>query len=181
MNTIEERVSVGRQRRRYSEEFEAQTVANCQGPGVSIAAIALHHQLNASLLRRWVEQAEGSCNDPRQEIIGNGRHARDGHMTQAARGDVAYTEQRDIEIVEQLFSARGENASYGRGRNASGCSLEQPHAERLFELLDAAAQCRPRNVERLRCVTEATQLHDGSKRLQIVEVEVDADEPSSAF
>ncbi|WP_246258132.1 IS66-like element accessory protein TnpA [Pararobbsia alpina] len=60
MNTIEEQVLVGRRRRRqYSEAFKAQAVADCQGPGVSIAAIALHHQLNANLLRRWVEQAEG--------------------------------------------------------------------------------------------------------------------------
>ncbi|MEM5300202.1 IS66 family insertion sequence element accessory protein TnpB, partial [Burkholderia sp. JPY481] len=32
-------------------------MAACQGPGVSLAAIALHHKLNANLLRRWVEQA----------------------------------------------------------------------------------------------------------------------------
>ncbi|KWF84906.1 transposase [Burkholderia diffusa] len=60
MNTIEEQVPSGRRRRRrYSHEFKAQVIAACQGPGVSIAAIALHHQLNANLLRRWVEQAEG--------------------------------------------------------------------------------------------------------------------------
>ncbi|MFM0351693.1 IS66-like element accessory protein TnpA [Paraburkholderia sp. RL17-347-BIC-D] len=61
MNTIEEEVPLGRRRRRrYSVEFKAQVVAACQGPGVSLAAIALHHQLNANLLRRWVEQAEGN-------------------------------------------------------------------------------------------------------------------------
>jgi transposase len=60
VNTIEEQVPVGRRRRRqYSKEFKARAVADCQGPGVSIAAIALHHQLNANLLRRWVEQSEG--------------------------------------------------------------------------------------------------------------------------
>ncbi|WP_341809914.1 IS66-like element accessory protein TnpA [Paraburkholderia phenoliruptrix] len=59
MNTIEEAVVPGRRRRRrYSVEFKAQVVAACQGPGVSLAAIALHHKLNANLLRRWVEQAE---------------------------------------------------------------------------------------------------------------------------
>ena len=62
MNTIEEEAPVGRRRRRrYSVEFKAQVVAACQGPGVSLAAIALHHKLNANLLRRWVEQAEGSA------------------------------------------------------------------------------------------------------------------------
>jgi transposase len=59
VNTIEEEAPLGRRRRRrYSVEFKAQVVAACQGPGVSLAAIALHHKLNANLLRRWVEQAE---------------------------------------------------------------------------------------------------------------------------
>jgi transposase len=59
VNTIEEEAPLGRRRRRrYSVEFKAEVVAACQGPGVSLAAIALHHTLNANLLRRWVEQAE---------------------------------------------------------------------------------------------------------------------------
>jgi len=58
VNTIQEDAQVGRRRlRRYSREFKAQLVAACQGPGVSIAAIALHHKLNANRLRRWIGQA----------------------------------------------------------------------------------------------------------------------------
>lgn len=34
-------------------------VAACQGIGVSVAAVALEHRLNANLLRRWIDQAEG--------------------------------------------------------------------------------------------------------------------------
>nr|WP_281273136.1 transposase [Trinickia fusca] len=49
-------LSIGR-----SVESKAKVVAACQGAGVSIAAIALRHQLNANLLRRWVEQAEGKA------------------------------------------------------------------------------------------------------------------------
>ncbi|WP_371748173.1 transposase [Cupriavidus sp. AcVe19-6a] len=65
MDTIEEEAPVGRRRRRrYSREFKAQVVAACQGPGVSIAAIALHHKLNANLLRRWVDQADGNVPAP---------------------------------------------------------------------------------------------------------------------
>ena len=48
-----------RRRRQYSAEFKAEVVATCQRPGVSIAAIALMHQVNANLLRRWVGEAEG--------------------------------------------------------------------------------------------------------------------------
>jgi transposase len=33
-------------------------VAACRRPGVSIAAVALEHRLNANLLRRWVVAAE---------------------------------------------------------------------------------------------------------------------------
>ncbi|WP_333997468.1 IS66-like element accessory protein TnpA [Burkholderia gladioli] len=60
MNTIEsEALPERRRRQRYSEEFKAQVVAACQGIGVSVAAVALEHRLNANLLRRWIDQAEG--------------------------------------------------------------------------------------------------------------------------
>ncbi|MEM5318633.1 transposase [Paraburkholderia sp. JHI869] len=60
MNTIEEVTpSERRRRRRYSEEFKATVVAACHGTGVSVAAVALEHRLNANLLRRWIDQAEG--------------------------------------------------------------------------------------------------------------------------
>ena len=39
-------------------EFKARVVAACCRPGVSIAAVALEHRLNANLLRRWVVAAE---------------------------------------------------------------------------------------------------------------------------
>lgn len=48
-----------RRRRTYSDAFKADAVAACQHPGVSIAAIALARQLNANLLRRWVQEAGG--------------------------------------------------------------------------------------------------------------------------
>jgi transposase len=37
-----------------------ETVGECQQPGVSIAAIALARGVNASLVRRWVKEAEQS-------------------------------------------------------------------------------------------------------------------------
>ena len=60
MRTTESVLIDGRQRRRrHSDEFKAQAVAECARPGVSIAAIALHHGINANLLRRWLVQAGG--------------------------------------------------------------------------------------------------------------------------
>ncbi len=41
-------------RRRYSAEFKREAVLACCEPNVSIARVALHHGLNANLLRRWV-------------------------------------------------------------------------------------------------------------------------------
>jgi transposase len=47
-----------RRRRRHSAEFKAQVVAACRRPGMSMAAVALEHGLNANLLRRWVVAEE---------------------------------------------------------------------------------------------------------------------------
>lgn len=44
----------GRRRRVHSAEFKAQAVLAAQQPGVSMAAVAMVHGINANLLRRWV-------------------------------------------------------------------------------------------------------------------------------
>ena len=50
---------MGRRRRRtHSDEFKATVVAACLQPGVSNAAVALAHGINANLARRWVREAE---------------------------------------------------------------------------------------------------------------------------
>ena len=46
----------GRRRRHHSAEFKAKLVEECARPGVSMAAVALAHGLNANLLRRWVAE-----------------------------------------------------------------------------------------------------------------------------
>ncbi len=47
-----------RRRRRHSAEFKAAVIEECLRPGVSIAAVALAHSLNANMLRKWVIDAE---------------------------------------------------------------------------------------------------------------------------
>jgi transposase len=47
-----------RRRRRHGDEFKASAVTACMQPGVSIAAVAMTHGINANLLRRWVNDAE---------------------------------------------------------------------------------------------------------------------------
>jgi transposase-like protein len=41
-------------RRVYGAEFKAQVLAECQQPGVSVAAVALSHGLNVNLVRKWL-------------------------------------------------------------------------------------------------------------------------------
>ena len=43
-----------RHRRSHSAEFKAKVIQACAQPGVSVAAVALAHGLNANLVRRWL-------------------------------------------------------------------------------------------------------------------------------
>ena len=47
-----------RRRRRHSDEFKAAVIQECMRPGVSMAAVALAHGLNATMLRKWVTDGE---------------------------------------------------------------------------------------------------------------------------
>jgi len=41
-------------RRTFTLEYKLGVVKQCSKPGVSVAAIALEHRINANLLRRWI-------------------------------------------------------------------------------------------------------------------------------
>ena len=43
-----------RERKSNSKSFKAQVVHECQQPGVSVAAIAMSHSINANVVRRWL-------------------------------------------------------------------------------------------------------------------------------
>ncbi|MCH8551974.1 MAG: transposase [Natronospirillum sp.] len=47
-----------RRRRRFSDHFKARIVSRCAEPGASVSRIALDHQLNANMVRRWIREAE---------------------------------------------------------------------------------------------------------------------------
>jgi transposase-like protein len=47
-----------RRRRRHSAQFKEAVIQECMRPGVSMAAVALAHSLNANMLRKWVIDAE---------------------------------------------------------------------------------------------------------------------------
>lgn len=58
MNTYGVDLMGRRRRRRHSAEFKATVIEECLRPGVSIAAVALAHGLNANMLRKWVIDGE---------------------------------------------------------------------------------------------------------------------------
>jgi transposase len=41
-------------RRTYTDDFKLTVVRECSEPGVSLAAVAMAHRINANLVRRWV-------------------------------------------------------------------------------------------------------------------------------
>ena len=74
MDTSENGRALGRRRRRHSAEFKSQVVAACRQTGVSMAAVALEHRINANLLRRWVIEDE-QARDASLITGGNGSQA----------------------------------------------------------------------------------------------------------
>lgn len=66
MNTYGMDLMGRRRRRRHSSEFKAAVVRECMRPGVSIAAVALAHSLNANMLRKWVIDAENALPSKRK-------------------------------------------------------------------------------------------------------------------
>jgi transposase-like protein len=58
------RYSTRRTHRTYAAEFKAELVAACQQPGVSIAALAGEHGMNANVLHRWLKEHQRSAGQP---------------------------------------------------------------------------------------------------------------------
>lgn len=65
MNTMAMEAPSRRRRRKHSEEFKNSVIRACQEPGVSMASVALANGLNATMLRKWVVQAEQGAGEAR--------------------------------------------------------------------------------------------------------------------
>ena len=50
-------------RRRFSLEFKRQLIEQCQ-PGISVAGVALKHNINPNLLHRWIRTNRASASIP---------------------------------------------------------------------------------------------------------------------
>jgi transposase len=57
-----------RLRRRHSADFKTSIIRACQQPGVSMASVALANGLNATMVRKWVVEAEGASSRPASAI-----------------------------------------------------------------------------------------------------------------
>ena len=54
------RVRVNRTgRRTFSREYKLEIIQECSTPGVSVAAVALAHHINANQVRKWIVQHRG--------------------------------------------------------------------------------------------------------------------------
>lgn len=53
-----------RHRRRFSKEFKAEIVAECQEPGASVSRISLDNGLNTNMVRRWMSEAQRADKTP---------------------------------------------------------------------------------------------------------------------
>jgi transposase len=51
-------------RRTYTRDYKLEVVRQCRGPGVSVAAVALAHGINANLVRRWIVGHQRALLDP---------------------------------------------------------------------------------------------------------------------
>ena len=59
MHTTGQVIETGRRRRRtHSALFKAEAVGACEQAGISVAAVAMARGINATVLRRWVREAE---------------------------------------------------------------------------------------------------------------------------
>ena len=59
-------------RRRYSVEFKAQVLAECEVPGASVAKVAMSHGINTNVVHGWRKLARPAgavANTPHQEFV----------------------------------------------------------------------------------------------------------------
>ena len=76
----------------------------------------------------------------REVVVHRRGHAGHRDFAHSRGGDAADAQQRGVQVLQQLAHLAFEVAADGRERDAPGGALEQPHTERLLQLVDAAAK-----------------------------------------
>lgn len=108
--------------------------------------------------------------DPRQEVVGRGRHRADRHLPRRPVRQLADAHHRGVELVEQPLGLEVEVAADAAQAELPRVALDQPHAERGLQLLDPAGQRRLREVQHVGGAVEAADLGHGHEAAQPVEV-----------
>ena len=110
----------------------------------------------------------------RQVVVHGRRHAGHRDLAHPRRGDAFDAQQRRIELVEQALHLAQEIAADGSEADAPRRAVEQLHAERGLQLVDAPAERGLRDRHRIGGLAEVAQFGHRAEGLQVVEVEVDA-------
>ena len=101
-------------RRTYTLEYKLNVVRQCSGPGVSVAAVALAHGINANLVRRWIVRHQRPLKDstakPQATMLPVTIEAATSVLEARAdgEGDVTTTRRRcgAVAIEIELYGAR---------------------------------------------------------------------------
>lgn len=93
------RYSARRTHRSYTPQFKAELVAACQKPGMSIAALAGQHGMNANVLHRWLKEHERSGRHAlaQQQVLKNTE--RPAFVALALPTPKVPTQSQDIRVV----------------------------------------------------------------------------------
>ena len=59
-----ETIAKVRRRRRYSEEFKRQVLAQCEAAGASVAKVAMAHGINANIVHGWRKRLRANAAQP---------------------------------------------------------------------------------------------------------------------
>ena len=86
-----------RGRRWYTQAYRDEVVEQCCRPGVSVAAIALEHGLNANLVRKWITKQDAAVR-PVSLVPVRIRPQRD-RPVKIDHGGAIVIRQADIEVV----------------------------------------------------------------------------------
>lgn len=107
----------------------------------------------------------------RQKVIHGRRHAGNRHLAHAARGHVAQAHEHAVQVIQPHAGLARKVTAHGRERDTAGGAVKQAHAQGFFELVDATAEGRLRQVDRLGRSTKALQLSHRGKGLDVSKIE----------
>ncbi|MNT72210.1 hypothetical protein D3C72_2107890 [compost metagenome] len=115
-------------------------------------------------------------NHARQEVVDGRGHRRDRDLSHSGGRHAANAQQGGVQRVQDVPQLAIEVPAHRSQADASRGALQKARTQSAFQLVDAPAERRLRDVDRLRRLAKTAQLRHGSKGQQVVEIEVDGHE-----